>query len=135
MSGLPSGRTTRMKFRALFRKLGLAGVFAGLFAFLLMGASVQCIPSVPIDAVTVHAMTQGSLVSLDHDHNKGEHGHHSSTSDTCNDGCCGASCHVLAGPQVIAAADFVFTRDSFSVAPDRVASGTLPFSIERPPRA
>ena len=124
-----------MKLRAMFTKLGWTGVIAGLFAFLLMGASVPCGPSHSMDTVGLQQIANGSAETLQQDHHSTQHGGHSSTSDNCKDACCGAGCHVLSAPQVTAGPEVVFTRDFFSAAPDRVASGTLPFSIERPPRA
>lgn len=124
-----------MTFRALCRKLGFAGVIASLFAFLLMGASVQCGPSMRMDAAATHAVAHSFAGTVEHTHDKAGHGHHSSTSDTCKDSCCGTGCHLLTGPQLMAAADLVYSRGLFSLATDRAASGAFPFSIERPPRA
>ena len=110
-------------------------MIAGLFAFLIMGASIQCTTSAPTDAVAMQDDAHHAVGQLHHVHDKAQHGDHSAPTDPCKDGCCGAGCHVLTGPQVLAATTFVFAPDRLHVVGDRIATGTLPFSIERPPRA
>lgn len=123
-----------MTFGALFRTLGWTGMIAGLFAFLVMGALIPCSTSMAADAVAMQDNAHHA-VELHHVHDKAQHGDHSSAADPCKDGCCGAGCHVLTGPQVLAATTFVFAPDRFHIVPDRFTTGTPPFSIERPPRA
>ena len=110
-------------------------MIAGLFAFLIMGASIQCSTSAAAEAGAMQDGAHHAVEQLHHVHDKAQHGDHSAPADPCKDACCGAGCHVLTGPQVLAATTFVFAPDRFHVVRDRFDTGTLPFSIERPPRA
>ncbi|MDE2361091.1 MAG: hypothetical protein KGM42_00325 [Hyphomicrobiales bacterium] len=129
-----------MRLGALFRSAGWTGMIAGLFAFLLIGATVAR-PAAGHDGSGFEAFASVDL-AVDHGHHAAErarshkdgHADHSAA-DPCKDGCCSSGCFALPGRAAVVAATSDVLSVDLRIAADRLADDGFPDSIDRPPRA